>query len=182
MQFLDLYSYENNRAHYLFFLCQANGIDVRSIVEIGSWMGKTASDLRRLFPGSHLYLIDPWKPSASYLEKGRPPCLHPEEFEKAYQHVRALFEGDPLTTILRKTSLQGAKKIPQGIDLAFIDGDHSYEQVKQDILTWKKKIRHGGLLAGHDYNADFPDVIRAVNETLANRFVVGRGSVWATII
>jgi hypothetical protein len=68
------------------------------------------------------------------------------------------------------------------VDLAFIDGDHSYEQVKQDILTWKRKVRRGGLLAGHDYNAAFPDVMRAVNETLANRFAVGRGSVWATII
>ena len=36
-------------------------------------------------------------------------------------------------------------------DLVFIDADHSYEAVKQDIANWKPKIKAGGILAGHDY-------------------------------
>jgi len=51
------------------------------------------------------------------------------------------------------------------IDLAFIDGDHSYKAVKQDIRQIADAIRVGGILAFHDYY-DFRNigVKKAVDE------------------
>jgi predicted O-methyltransferase YrrM len=46
----------------------------------------------------------------------------------------------------------------QSLDLVFIDADHSYEAVVQDIKIWIPKIRSGGIIAGHDYMKDYPDV------------------------
>jgi hypothetical protein len=37
------------------------------------------------------------------------------------------------------------------IDLLFIDGDHSYEGVRADMVTWLGKVRPGGIVAFHDY-------------------------------
>lgn len=45
------------------------------------------------------------------------------------------------------------------LDLAYIDGDHSYEAVKQDLEVCKKLCRK---LSGHDYNIS--DVQKAVDE------------------
>jgi cephalosporin hydroxylase len=50
-------------------------------------------------------------------------------------------------------------------DLVFIDADHSYEAVKEDIAMYSRVIREGGTLSGHDYNPEgFPGVCQAVNE------------------
>lgn len=58
-----------------------------------------------------------------------------------------------------------AKFKDNSIDFVFIDANHEYEHVKNDILAWYPKIKPGGILAGHDY---FPDptngVYVAVNE------------------
>jgi predicted O-methyltransferase YrrM len=36
------------------------------------------------------------------------------------------------------------------LDFLFIDGDHQYEAVLDDFLSWEIRIRSGGLLAMHD--------------------------------
>jgi hypothetical protein len=37
------------------------------------------------------------------------------------------------------------------LDFVFIDGNHAYDYVKQDILLWRPKVKKGGVLSGHDY-------------------------------
>lgn len=36
------------------------------------------------------------------------------------------------------------------IDFLFIDGDHTYEGVKQDFITYSRLVRSGGIIAFHD--------------------------------
>ena len=58
-------------------------------------------------------------------------------------------------------------------DFIFIDGDHSYEQTKRDIVKYTPYVRPGGLMTGHNYDqyiAGFhPGVKRAVDEIFGNR-------------
>ena len=37
------------------------------------------------------------------------------------------------------------------IDMIYIDGDHRYDYVINDIKLWLPKIKKGGIIAGHDY-------------------------------
>jgi predicted O-methyltransferase YrrM len=37
-------------------------------------------------------------------------------------------------------------------DLCFVDGDHSYNGCKGDILAWLPNIKPGGIMAIHDFN------------------------------
>lgn len=50
------------------------------------------------------------------------------------------------------SSLENVKKILNGreIDYLFIDGDHTYEGVKQDFEMYSPFVRKGGLIAFHD--------------------------------
>lgn len=48
-------------------------------------------------------------------------------------------------------------------DLVFIDADHDYPAVKSDIELWRRHVRPGGVLCGHDYGI-FPGVTRAADE------------------
>ena len=65
------------------------------------------------------------------------------------------------------------------LDFVFIDADHSYLGVKQDISHWRSKVKPGGWLGGHDYNPKrFPQVVRAVDETFGSRVELRPGDIW----
>lgn len=63
----------------------------------------------------------------------------------------------------------------------FIDADHDYDNIKADILAWRPLLSEGGVLAGHDYQPNFPGVMKAVEELIPKFRVVG-GSIWTTEI
>jgi predicted O-methyltransferase YrrM len=67
--------------------------------------------------------------------------------------------------LLALDSLIASCKFPdQWADFVFIDASHKYEQTKADIRLWFRKVRHGGILAGHDYYMD--EVNQAVKEII----------------
>jgi len=73
------------------------------------------------------------------------------------------------TTLIRKSSVEAAKDVAEeSLDFVFIDADHKYESVRQDLKVWVKKVKVGGIVSGHDYYV-FPysknrGVIDAVDE------------------
>ena len=71
----------------------------------------------------------------------------------------------PHLTLINSVSDQAKDKIPDSsIDLLFVDGSHRYEQVKRDLENYWPKVKIGGILLGHDYQAPHPGVIRAADE------------------
>lgn len=48
------------------------------------------------------------------------------------------------------------------LDFVYIDGNHTYESVAEDIFLYYPKVKKGGLLSGHDY--DYESVRQAVDE------------------
>lgn len=46
------------------------------------------------------------------------------------------------------------KIIEDDFDFIYIDGDHTYDFVKNDIEIWYPKVKKGGILCGHDYFND----------------------------
>lgn len=54
------------------------------------------------------------------------------------------------------------KIIEDDFDFIYIDGDHTYDFVKNDIEIWYPKVKKEGILCGHDYVWD--GVKKAVDE------------------
>jgi hypothetical protein len=72
--------------------------------------------------------------------------------------------------VLRTTSREAAKHFTdQSLDFAYIDGDHRYAAVSEDIRLYWPKIKPGGLLIGDDYrtNVNSEGVARAFGDLLA---------------
>jgi cephalosporin hydroxylase len=69
--------------------------------------------------------------------------------------------GDPRIKIvvgdshLKDTVDRVRDVLPHGIDLLFIDGDHSYEGVKKDFEYFSQLVNRGGVIAIHDINMDY---------------------------
>lgn len=53
--------------------------------------------------------------------------------------------------ILRGKSIDMAKTFNKSIDLIFIDGDHSYNAVKADVLAWLPHLKPHGVIIMHDF-------------------------------
>lgn len=63
---------------------------------------------------------------------------------------------------------------PRSIDFLFLDADHRYEEVVNDLAAWTPKIKRDGIISGHDYH--HTEVMWAVNERFGN----GTVRVWNT--
>jgi predicted O-methyltransferase YrrM len=67
---------------------------------------------------------------------------------------------------IRKSSVEAITDFKnESLDWVYIDADHSYKSVLNDLIIWRSKVRQGGIISGHDYvNAFNYGVIQAVNE------------------
>jgi predicted O-methyltransferase YrrM len=69
--------------------------------------------------------------------------------------------------VINEDSISAAAQVEDGsLDFVFIDGDHTYEACKRDIIAWLPKVKDGGWITGHDYH-EFPGVKKAVDESLS---------------
>lgn len=68
-------------------------------------------------------------------------------------------------------------------DFVFVDADHRYKAVAQDIRDWTSKVRTGGWFGGHDYHPrKFPGVVQAVDEAFGQRVQYWPGTIWGVWI
>jgi hypothetical protein len=120
--------------------------------EIGCAFGANAANILSQWKGERLYMVDPWASQS--------PEVYREQHDKVpydgwYQDCQKLAEKDQRITLIRKLSVDGAKEIPDySLDFAYIDGNHGYGPVLEDMDSWWSKVKIGGVMGGHDYYTD----------------------------
>lgn len=73
------------------------------------------------------------------------------------EHMARAFKNLENTNsiMIKSTSIEASKIFARNsLDWIYIDGDHTYEAVKNDLNNWYPKVRKGGIIAGHDYTSD----------------------------
>ena len=62
--------------------------------------------------------------------------------------------------------MNAVKRIPDGsLDFVYIDSNHSYDYVMEDLINWSRKVRKGGIVSGDDYyNFGGAGVVGAVDD------------------
>ena len=135
-------------------------------VEIGVSFGGHAEAILDGTDVSELVGVDPYEHRAGYDD----PLNFPQaDFDNLFWYAMGrLSRYGSRYVHLRGTSAQAAAILNAQLDFAYLDGDHGYEAVKQDLSLWYPKLRVGGVIGGHDFgHADFPGVRRAVDEFVA---------------
>ena len=131
-------------------------------VEVGTDHGQYAQQLCVGIPNLTLVCIDPW---LAYTEG---EDVHDQiEVDAIYEEAKnRLAPYDAL--LVRRTSMDALDQFyNNSLDFVFIDGNHDYDHVLEDIDGWTDKVKPGGVIAGHDYRQDSTrnyGVIRAVKE------------------
>lgn len=115
--------------------------------EIGVWRGENALSILQNLNIKKLYLIDPWENYSDYSE------IKGQRGEWAYRDtLNRLREYHDQIKVLRLRSSHGPKFIMEQLDFVYIDGNHSYDYVLQDLRNYWPLVKKGGFLAGDDFN------------------------------
>ena len=115
--------------------------------EIGVLSGKYSEILCRSNPKAKIYSIDSWK---SYPEF--PDFFEKNKLSDSYNYAVKLLSKYKNSEIIKKTSMEAVHGFPDAsLDFVYIDANHTFEYVLEDITEWAKKVRKGGIVAGHDF-------------------------------
>ena len=114
--------------------------------EVGVWRGQNAEGLLEWFSQLSLTLVDP------YTEPGFRTDISSERAEEEAHSQVHLF--GQRANFVKDTSVNASKMFPDNhFDFVFIDGNHYYEHVIQDLNSWWPKVKQGGLIMTHDYGS-----------------------------
>jgi len=115
--------------------------------EIGVYYGEYNEKFCQV--GIFMYAIDPWVTFEECGGKIKPQ----ERYDGIYAHAKKLLSQYDNCKIIRKTSMDAVKDFTdESLDFVYIDGDHGFKGIACDIVEWEKKVRKGGIVAGHDYS------------------------------
>ncbi len=148
--------------------------------EIGTERGLFAEVICRANPNPRLYCIDAWKAYKGYREHVTQELLDEiyEDAKKRLTHFKC--------KLIKAFSADAVKKFAdESLDFVYIDGNHTYPFVIEDITIWSKKVRPDGIVAGHDFMTPSNNrvmqfgVVQAVREFTKSQninhwFLIGR--------
>lgn len=120
--------------------------------EIGVERGYYSKVLCEANPELHLSCIDPWLASAYDPAFGTHAVdTEQEKYDERYEECVELLRPYK-TTIIRQPSLGALHMFPDNsLDFVYIDANHDFPNFINDLHQWKKKVRVGGIVSGHDY-------------------------------
>lgn len=140
--------------------------DDLTLVEIGVARGSTADfTIKKLSDKITKYIgVDPYK--SNYDKTDTFSNYNQDFMDNCYLYVNEKIK-DPRFNLIRSTSKKASFEFKDGsIDAIFIDGNHSYISVLEDIKHWSGKVKPGGLIVGDDY-LGFQGVRKAVTESFS---------------
>lgn len=128
--------------------------------EVGVSGGRFSEQIFKGVPGVHITGVDPYLEYEGYHWGGRQE-RHTNHFNEAKERYEK-YDG----LLVASSSMDGAALVKDGsLDFVYIDGNHEFDYVMQDIIVWAKKVRKGGIISGHDYyefrNAGVVDAVNA---------------------
>jgi hypothetical protein len=148
-----------------------NRFNLKIGCEIGVAYGMHSEYILKNTDVEKLYSIDPYKHfDQDYLDD---PMNYPQKYHDVlfYRVLDLLSQFKERSKLLRMTSVDAAKMFTDNsLDFVFIDANHSYQGVKDDLISWYDKVRDGGILSGDDYTIDiFPGLVKAVDEFFSSK-------------
>lgn len=142
--------------------------------EIGVHEGEFSKRILDTVKPERLHLIDPWMQGEGLF--GKQAAREQATVEERYTKVREQFADEieaGQVRVHRALSSEVAEEFDDlYFDLVYVDGNHLYEYVKQDLELYYPKVKAGGYVAGDDYgNPGYWDngVQKAVDEFVSRR-------------
>lgn len=113
------------------------------IVEIGSWLGRSTVWLAygARVAGQRVLAVD------RHVGSREDPTSH--TFETFMTNIRRAGVADVVTPLVM-SSADAARHVEGGVEVLFVDGDHSDEGARADVAAWLPRLVDGGCVLMHD--------------------------------
>jgi hypothetical protein len=155
------------------------------IIEVGTWLGASAIHMakicRELGLQTTIYCVDTWLGAEEFWtsqadtgerdlrQKNGYPQVYFDFLANVVQHdCQDLIVPIPNTSTIGSIILQDRRVLA---DLIYIDGSHEYQDVKTDVLAYKKLLSPKGLMFGDDIG--WGSVKMAISEVCPNHREIG---------
>jgi|GEM_PF-2291838 len=142
------------------------------ILEIGSWMGKSACILagacREFAPETRLFCVDPFSMSGTARDLVFYREIFSREMTSTFEKFCANAERLEFRDFVIPVATLSGQALPffkTTLRLAFIDGAHDYLNAKRDAELVLPLIQKGGFIAFHDVHSEaYPDLQQLMTE------------------
>jgi hypothetical protein len=117
-------------------------------VEIGVFKGHFSKVILSKWEGT-LYMVDVWRGLGDEYEDMSNHNNHSDAFLNTMKNI----EGYEDRGVMIRATSKVASEIfeDESLDFVYIDANHAYDFVVEDINLWFPKLKKGGVFAGHDY-------------------------------
>ena len=151
-------------------------LDFKTGVEVGVAHAEYSKFIAYLNPQMKVCGVDPYVGYKEYKD-------YVKEITFRGIHLEAQARMRPYNNykFIEKFSMEAVKDFEDNfLDFVYIYANHQDPYITQDIVEWTKKVRSGGIVAGHDYvklKHTRVDVIKAVNKYVKEKnlalFILG---------
>lgn len=146
--------------------------EAETIVEVGSWLGRSTHALCTGCTGT-VYSVDHFMGTPGEEETTYRYAQNHDVYLEFLHNMRAHTN----LRILKGYSHEIAQTFaPASVDMIFIDADHRFDGVRQDIVSWLPVARK--IICGHDYTLE--GVKRAV-DSMNFKVTLGPHSLWSVV-
>jgi predicted O-methyltransferase YrrM len=160
------------RAMYLYWLSYAGSV-AGDVVEIGSWQGRSTIALAQGCRDSEngiVHAVDTFQGNPGNESMYVVGAADRSDLEPNFhRNIAAAGLTDRVQTYAM-SSADAAARVAESTDsirMMYIDGEHTYDAVKDELARYADLLSPGGLLTFDDYSARYPGVAQAIHEHLA---------------
>jgi len=115
--------------------------------EIGVAEGNYSEVLLKANPECELLLVDPW-----HAYSGNPQGKSDQKHSFAWNETKRKITPYSNARMIEQMSMDAVRTVSENrLDFVYIDGNHSFDFVMQDLIEWSKRVRSGGIVSGDDY-------------------------------
>jgi predicted O-methyltransferase YrrM len=140
-------SHHANHADMVYVCGMASAANAKRIFEFGTYRGQTTCGLATLCKDAQIYTLN------------LPPENDPRYATYIGMYIATSPDRDRITQIYHDSRTFDTTPYRESMDYIFIDGDHSYEGVKNDTEKALQLLKPGGVIVWHDYAAKSPGVL-----------------------
>lgn len=136
------------------------------MLEVGVYQGEAMRQFMDSGKFRRYFGVDFW--SGNFVDPNKAFLEGVEDAELVFDNV-----SKPYPVVkMKMTSEEASTYFKDGVfDFIYLDGNHNYEFIRQDIDIWWPKVKSGGYFGGHDYsNLACGGVKKAVDETFGQQY------------
>lgn len=114
--------------------------------EIGVSKGHLSEAMFKTIPDLKLYCVDIWQPYKG--NRWSASQNRNDEYFKIAKERLSKYNA----MLMKESSMDAVKKFePESLDFVYIDSNHSFDYVMEDLINWSRVVKSGGIVSGDDY-------------------------------